>query len=277
MIELPRAEVLRKDLEKDVVGKRIKDVTVKSAALVARHRTRPDFAKALIGRKIESVGRRGVHLVFELDEGYSLVATLTERGTLTRQTASAEHVPPTQLVALFTTGGALHYADPDGEGEFYVLPTEELADVPELGKLGVDPLAETFTWQSFGQELVRRAGPLKTLLMDQTFVIGLGNRYSDETLWTAGLSGSRPADHLSSQEVRRLYRALLEVVHEAVKQLGNDNQPTVTDEDSDEDEAASWINVYGRGGEPCARCRQRVTFGRVVPEHDSYYCPNCQT
>ena len=112
--------------------------------------------------------------------------------------------------------------------------------------------------------------------MDQTFVLGLGDRYSDETLWSAGLSGARQADKLSSQEVRRLYRALLEVVHEAVKQLGNDNQPTVTGDD-DEDEAASWINVYGRDGEACARCRQSIVFDRVVPDHDSYHCPNCQT
>ena len=139
MIELPQAEVLRKDLEKDVVGKRVKEVTVKAAGLVPRHRTRPGFVDALVGRKIESVTRRGVHLVFGLDDDHSLVATLAGGSSLTRETASTRPGPAAQLVATFTTGGALHYNDEEGRGEFAVLATAELDEIPELGKLGVEP------------------------------------------------------------------------------------------------------------------------------------------
>ena len=87
MTLLPEIEVLRKDLEKEVVNKRIKDVTVKTASVVARHRNRPDFVKALAGRKIQALDRRGTHLVFDLDEGTSLVVRLCSQGTLSRETA----------------------------------------------------------------------------------------------------------------------------------------------------------------------------------------------
>lgn len=278
MTRLPEMEVMRKDLERDVAGKRVKDVVVDAPGLVARHRDPAEFVDALKGRKVTAVVRRGVRLVLTLDDEQALIARIGEQGTFSRETAGAQPGPNVGLVATFTTGGALHYSDPGGDAEFYVVPTAELASIAELAKTGIDPLADTFTWPAFGQELMRRATPLKQLLVDPGFIVGLGERYSDEILWNAGLSGNRSSSSLSRQEVRRLYRAVLEVLHDAVKQISADGVPVAREEDDDdEEELPSWQRVWGREGQACARCRQPILFGKVVDGLTSYYCANCQT
>jgi formamidopyrimidine-DNA glycosylase len=275
--QLPEVEVMRRDLERDVVGKRFKDVEVRAAGLVARHRDDPAFAQALVGERVSGTSRRGVHLVLELDGGNALVIRPGRHGSLSRETASAEGGRHTQLVATFTTGGALHYSDTGDDGEFFVIPRADVDGLPELSKSGIDPLAETFTWRAFGEELVRRAVPLKTLLLDSTFVVGLGDVYSDEVLWAAGLSGRRSSSSLSSQEVRRLYRSLLEVLHDAVKQRTADGLPVSEDEDDEEPEIEGWHRVWGRDGLPCPRCRQPLRHAAVVDGAPSYHCASCQT
>lgn len=277
MTQLPEVEVMRKDLEREIVGKRVKDVTVKIAGLVSGHRNRPEFYKALQGRKIVGVRRRGTHLVFDLDDETSMVVRLGVQGTLTRETATEEPGPTTQFVATFTTGGALHYADPGKDAAFLVVPTAEVDMVEGVVPEGIDPLADTFTWHSIGRQLAVRQAPLKALLSDPTFIVGLGSLYSDEILWTAGLSGTRRSDTLSAQEVRRLYRAILEVLYEAVKQGGTAEPEAEFDEDEEAGDFGDYVRVYGRAGQPCARCRQPIALTRLEGGLEMYHCPNCQT
>ncbi|MDP8970770.1 MAG: DNA-formamidopyrimidine glycosylase [Actinomycetota bacterium] len=278
MTQLPEVEVIRKDLEKEVVGKRFKDVAVKTASMVGRHRNRPDFVKALRGHKIESISRRGTWLLFELDGEATLVVRLGLHAQLTRETATEEPGKHTQMVATFTTGGSLHYIDPVRDGELFVVDRQGVAEVPELSPTGIDPLADTFTWLAFSRQLKARKTRLKTLLVDESFIVGLGDLYADEILWAAGLSGRRISSTLSSQEVRRLYRAIQEVLHEAVKQGGTPVEPTAG-QDGDvfsEGEYGEYLNVYGRQGQPCARCRQPIKRG-LIDKRASFYCAQCQT
>lgn len=280
MTHLPEVEVLRKDLEKELVGKRIKEASVKSAQVVPRHRNRPEFSKALAGRKIESVSRRGTWLVFELDEDSALALSLGDQGSLTRETASEPAGKYTQAVLTFTTGGALHVHDPGKDAELVAGLREEVEALPELTFKGIDPLAQTFTWHALGQELKARDKPLKALLVDESFVVGLGDLYSDEILWVAGLSGTRKSSSLSSQEVRRLYRAILEVLYEAVKQGGTADaagEADATDLFGEEGGFGEYLKVYDREGLPCGRCRQPIVFGKLDRKHESFYCANCQT
>lgn len=276
MTHLPEVEVMRKDLEREIVGKRVKDVEVMTASLVSGHRNRPEFYKALQGRKVSAVTRRGTHLVFDLDDGSSLVVRFGSQASMSRETANEQAGQDTQFVATFTTGGALHYMDPDCDGTLLIVPTDELMTVEGLVPEGIDPLADTFTWHSIGRQFAERKAPLKVLLADETFVVGLGDLYSDEILWTAGLLGTRRSDSLSAQEVRRLYRAILEVLHEAVKQGGTaDSEP----EDSHEDtgDFGDYVRVYGKEGQPCGRCRQPIVVTRLDRRTSMYHCPNCQT
>lgn len=276
MSQLPEVEVVRKELEKEVAGKRVKDVDVSYAQLVRRHRNRPDFVKKLVGHKIEAVTRRGVHLTFELDEDKVLVIRMGDQGMLSRETATEEAGKATQFVAVFTTGGALHYVDAEKGGEMWVMSREDAESSEVLNPGGIDPLAATFTWRAFADELARLGGPLKTRFMDESFIVGLGDRYSDEVLWAAGLSPERDASTLSSQEGRRLYRAMLEVLNEAVKQRTNQGVPAGIDDDEDA-ENSDFLKVFSQEGRTCARCRREVVYRKVADGYHAYFCSACQT
>lgn len=278
MAYLPEVEVLRKDLEKEVVGKRVAEVTVKTAKLVKRHRHRPDFIAALEGRKIEAVGRRGTWLVLDLDDATSLCVRTAPQAVLSRETANAEPTPQTQVVIRFTTGGALHLSDPEKASQLFVAASDTLDDLTELAPGGIDPLSGTFTWQSFARYLQSRPTELKALLLDETFMLGLGDLYADEILWSAGLAPDRLPAALSSQEVRRLYRALFEVLYEAVKQGGT------TEPEADGDHAdlfgepgayGEQLRAHGRDGQPCPRCRRPIVHS-TFDGYEAYHCSSCQ-
>ncbi|MGI8575226.1 MAG: Fpg/Nei family DNA glycosylase [Egibacteraceae bacterium] len=279
MTQLPEVEVIRKDLEREVVGKRFKEVHVNTASMVGRHRNRPDFCKALEGQKIESVGRRGTLLVFEFDNANALVVRLGPEALLTRETATEEPGENNQVVATFTTGGALHLVDAAKSSELYVIEQSEIHELKELNATGIDPLADTFTWQAFAGELKTRQTRLKKLFVDESFIIGLGDLYSDEILWTAGLAGTRVSNTLSSQEVRRLYRAIFEVLYEAGKQGGTSAgaRGEHTDLFGEPGEYGSFLNVFDMEGRACSRCRRQIHRTRLERDLYSFHCEGCQT
>ena len=225
-MELPEVEVMRRDLEKDVVGRRIKTVEVKGSKnamrVIRRHAKRKDFTSRLEGTKIQRVERRGKYLLFYLDSGDVVVMHFGMSGQFQRGTGRVALAPHTHVVITFQQGGDLRFADPRTFGEMFVTAGDDLAKVKELAHIAIDPLDQVFTWQSFQYLLAEKAAKMKQLLMDQKFISGLGNIYSDEVLFHAGLRYDRMSNTLSSQEVRRLYRAIQEVLQESIKAPGDD-------------------------------------------------------
>lgn len=280
-VELPEVEVVRRDLEKDVVGRRIKEADVRpqrnAMRVIRRHGRRKDFTDRLAGRKVVKVDRRGKYVLMHLDNGDVLVVHFGMSGQLLRGTKRQPFPAHTHVVIDFTQGGDLRFVDPRTFGEMFVATADELGEVKELDHVAIDPLEDTFTWQAFSAELSRRASKLKPLLMDQRFVSGLGNIYSDEVLFAAGLRWDRMSDALSSQEVRRLYRAMREVVQDAIRARG-----TTLDDEAYLDlfgkpgEYQAELKVYGRGGLPCRRCRTPIVVEKINGR-SSYYCPQCQS
>ena len=189
MPELPEVETLKRDLEKEVVGKRIKSVTVEGDRSTRRHADKQVFLEKLEGHKITAVERRGKYLLLRLEGGDVLVVHLGMSGQLLRGKGGVRDPDPkhTHVVFTFTQGGLLRFVDPRTFGEVFVTTPEELeAEVPELAHLGFDPVDDMMSWVRFGELLTARKTKLKTLLMDQKFVAGIGNIYSDEILWAAG-------------------------------------------------------------------------------------------
>ena len=134
-----------------------------------------------------------------------------------------------------------------------------------------------FTWPTFQYLLAQRASKMKQLLMDQKFISGLGNIYSDEVLFHAGIRYDRLSDTLSSQEVRRLYRAIQEVLQEAIKQRGTTlDDEAYLDLFGDPGAYGAELKVYGREGLPCRRCRTPIQTVRIS-QRTSYFCPQCQS
>jgi formamidopyrimidine-DNA glycosylase len=277
VLELPDVEVLRKDLEKEIVGKRVKDVSVQSAAVVRPfHRNRPELVKALEGRKIDAVRRRGHTLFLDLDDEHTWIVDPGDAGQMFRETATAEAGAATHLTVSFTTGGAIHLAEPGDEptARTGVVPAEEATEAAGVNPDALDPLDDNPTWMEFGRFLAAASQPLKLLLTDPEHVVGIGPVYSDEILWEAGLRHDRGSDTLSTQEVRRLYRAMHEVIFAAMKQVGASLEETEAP-DPDDDEVAEHLRVHGRDGLPCPRCRRAIVRTRIKKGVYSYHCERC--
>lgn len=280
MPELPEIEVLRRDLEKEVVGRRFKEVDVRpgtnSMKVIRRHGRRKEFQDLIAGAKVEKADRIGKLLVFELDNERSLVVDLGGTGGLVKTSASGEMVTHTHLVISFTIGGQLRVIDPKHEAEVYVIDKAEADQLRESQPFLIDPLTHQFTWHYFSQLLYEQAKPMKELLVDEKFICGLGDIYSDEVLFVAGLRFDRQSDKLSSQDVRRLYRALMETLQESVKARGTNSAGEFTDLQGEQGAYEIELKVFERAGEACRRCRQDI-----VQESYSggmtYFCPQCQT
>ena len=280
-MELPEVEVMRRDLEKDVVGRRIKAVEVKGSRnamrVIRRHPKRKDFTSRLEGRKLAKVERRGKYILLHLDSSDVLVTHFGMSGQFQRGNGRVVIEPHTHVVITFQQGGDLRFVDPRTFGEMFVTDADELGKVKELQHIAIDPLDQVFTWPTFQYLLAQRATKMKQLLMDQKFISGLGNIYSDEVLFAAGLRYDRVSDTLSSQEVRRLYRAIQETLQDAIKLRG-----TTLDDEAYVDlfgkpgEYGSELKVYGREGQPCRRCRTPIETVRIS-QRTSYFCPQCQS
>ena len=280
-MELPEVEVMRRDLEKDVVGRRIKSAEVKGTKnamrVIRRHAKRKDFTSMLDGTKIARIERRGKYLLVHLDSADVLVIHFGMSGQLQRGTGRVALEPHTHVVLTFQQGGDLRFIDPRTFGEMFVTSADDLGKVKELAHIAIDPLDQVFTWPTFQYLLAEKAAKMKQLMMDQKFISGLGNIYSDEVLFAAGLRYDRLSNTLSSQEVRRLYRAIQEVLQEAIKARG-----TTLDDEAYVDlfgkpgEYQNELKVYGRDGLPCRRCRTPIQKVKISGRY-AYFCPQCQS
>ena len=191
---------MRRDMEKDVIGRRIKTVEVKNSKnamrVIRRHKTRKEFTSRLTGRKVAKIERRGKYLMLTLDSGDVLVAHFGMSGRFFRGTGRVAMAPHTHVVFTFQQGGDLRFIDPRTFGELFVSSADDLGKVKELQHLAIDPLDQVFTWPTFQYLLAQRGAKMKPLLMDQKFISGLGNIYSDEVLFHAGLRFDRMSDTL---------------------------------------------------------------------------------
>jgi len=272
---------MRRDLEKDVIGRRVKEAEVRPSKnamrVIRRHAKRKEFTSRLEGRRITKVDRQGKYILLGLDDGSVLVAHFGMSGQFIRGNKRTPVAPHTHVVITFTQGGDLRFVDPRTFGELFVAAPDELGKLKELNHIAIDPLDQVFTWPAFQMRLAEKASRMKALLMDQKFISGLGNIYSDEVLFAAGLRYDRMSDTLSSQEVRRLYRAIQETLQDAIRFRG-----TTLDDDAYVDlsgEPGAFQNelkVYGRAGQPCRRCRTPIASVKIGGR-SAYFCPQCQS
>jgi formamidopyrimidine-DNA glycosylase len=275
--ELPEVETIRRDLDKEFVGKRIKKVEVTGARSVRRHPDAGEFVARVEGRRLKSTVRRGKYLLLRLDSGDVVVVHLGMSGQLLRSDAKEAVSKHTHVVLSFTGAGQLRFVDPRTFGELFVTVPEAIEEeVPELAHLGFDPIEEQVPWTRFAQLLAVRRAKLKPLLMDQRFIAGIGNIYADEILFNAGLRPDRSSDKLTNQEIRRLYRSMIETLQEAIKHRGSSlGDQQYRDLFGEIGEFQRLHNVYDREGQACPRCRS--TIARIKGNgRSTFLCPQCQ-
>lgn len=276
MPELPEIEVLRRELEREVVGRKIKTADAPTAKAVARNGNKKLFAARVEGAKVVGVSRVGTLLVSELDTGDRLYIDLGDDGQLIRAQPREAVTKDTRVVISFTQGGQLRVLGGAGAEVFVAAPEEIDAMRPDLAQIGFDPIDQPMSWAAFGERLLRERSKVKSVLMDPTFVVGIGPMYSDEILFEAGVRYDRVPEKLSLQEVRRLYRAVVEIMHDAVKYGGTSlpDRP-FADLSGKPGEYAQYLNVFGRDGQMSPRARGPIVKARFAGGW-SYYCEQTQ-
>ncbi len=274
MPELPELEILRTNLDKELAGKKLKSVEVAVPGIVKRNTNKRVFAQRLDGVKFGQTVRRGTWLVTSLDSGELLLFGLGDRAGVRRTQNKDAAIKGTALTLTFTQHGQLRVVDPGKKSEVFVIAEEELPDV--VGTIGLDLIGEPISWTTFGERLLRRSGKLKAILMDPTFLVGVGPIYSDEILFEAGLRFDREPTSLSTQEIRRLFRSTVEILHDALKyngtSLGDDG---FVDAFGKRGTYQNELAVYQKDGEMSPRARGPVIKARFGSGY-TYYCDQTQ-
>ena len=273
MPELPEVETVKRTLEKKLAGLTFEAVKLHMPKIV-RLPTPEEFADSLAGKKITRLGRRGKYLLLHLSGGLTLVIHLRMTGRLVYTTPKTPLEKHTHAVFALSNGDQLRYTDIRQFGRMMLAPTAELDEMPGLKTLGVEPLSGNFTREFMKKELKRRRTRLKTLLLDQSFIAGLGNIYVDEALHRAGLHPERLAVGLSPRETTHLYQAIKDVLNEGINNRGTSFRDYV-DGDGRPGNYQEKLAVYSKEGKPCLKCGKPINRIRVAGR-SSYFCPHCQ-
>ena len=274
MPELPEVETVVRDLRAaGLVGARITHARISWNRSIAA--PAPDhFSSAIRGLNILRLSRRGKFIRIELAHGLVLLVHLRMTGRLHLAIADdPAPAPPHARVRLgLDDGRTLVFSDPRKFGRLWLTTTP--ANV--LGHLGPEPLA--ISPDAFTARLAKRASALKPLLLDQSFLAGIGNIYADEALWTARLHPLRPSDSLSPAETRTLLRAIQTVLRRGIRNLGTSLGSGKTNFRLPRGEPGrnrEHLRAYGQSGRPCPRCRHPIVR-ILVAQRATHLCPACQ-
>ncbi|MGI6149240.1 MAG: DNA-formamidopyrimidine glycosylase [Limnochordia bacterium] len=274
MPELPEVETVRRTLEPFVLDRTISRVEVLYPR-VLQSISPQKFTLALVGNRFTSLTRRGKYLLFTVSTGLVMVVHLRMTGRLVAMSSS--EVPRekhTSAVFTFSAGGELRFIDQRKFGTINLLPPDRLTEVRGLREMGPEPLGDGFTPAYLARVCEGKKAPIKSVLLDQRQIAGLGNIYADESLFAAGIHPMRPAGELRPGEVERLYDAIRTVLTDAVANQGTtfrDYRTGIGTEGSFQNK----LQVYGRKGLPCPNCGQTLQHARVGGR-TSHFCPHCQ-
>lgn len=277
MPELPEVETVRRGLERDVVGRRVEEVSVGRERVVRR-----TSAEALIdgvsGVTIVSADRRGKYLLLPLDSGESLMVHLRMSGQLLLAEQDATPPPHTHVRLRLDDGRSIWFVDPRTFGEMVVFdPRRVEHQVPELARLGVDPIADPFDVAALDQAIAGSRRALKPLLLDQHVIAGIGNIYADEILHDARLRPDRRADSLSRDALGRLHASIISILTEAIGAGGSSlSDQQYVDLTGISGSYQVEHRVYGRAGERCATCGRGWVRRVVAGGRGTHFCGVCQ-
>ncbi len=274
MPELPEVETIVRDLRPRMVGKRITAATL-SKTDVLRKVSKPALLRFLRGSRITAITRRAKHAVFHFAGGRRMVIRLGMTGALVvyHRPLTPDEAKYSVLVLELTSRSRFVYRDIRRFGAIYLL--DQAAWAKYDARLGPEPLDPAFTPEVLGAQLAGSRAAVKKVIMDQAKVVGVGNIYANEALFTARIDPSRPASSLDAREVRALHRAIVAILERAIKAEGT----TFRDYRTGTGQPGSYqlrLNVYGRGGEPCRRCGHRLVTTHSIDARATTMCPWCQ-
>jgi formamidopyrimidine-DNA glycosylase len=281
--ELPEVQTIVSELKTEILGKKIKNIEVKVPKMVLGD------VKSIEALKVEDVRRRAKLIIIGLEKGLNLVIHLKLTGQLIYnqnskikiqksklQFKSQNGLGPTRVIFHFTDGSQLFFNDLRKFGYVKILDSQGLEKTLAKENYGPEPLEPQFTLEKFRELLSKRPNAqIKPLLMDQTFIAGIGNLYSDEILFYAGVHPKRRVKELRSEEVKKIYEGIGKILKEALRYKGSsiDTYRTTTGEKGTFE---FHCKVYRREGQKCYRCGSIIKVIKIGGR-SAHFCPKCQT
>jgi len=266
MPELPEVETVARGLDKRVAGEVIESVWIGSKPEPLKSPAR-QIAKVLEGARIDKVRRVGKHIVVDLAKSGQWVVHLGMTGQMLVANPDAEVAKHTHLVAKLSSGRELRFVDPRRFGRLSVHKPEKAFAAQGGEPLGVSE-------EEFIQLFKGRKTPIKSALLNQKLLSGVGNIYADEALFRSGIRPRRRANTITREQLARLYNAVREVLKEAIK-AGGSSVSDYVDAEGEEGFFQLQHRVYMRTGEPCYTCKAAIKRV-VIGGRSSHYCPRCQ-
>lgn len=270
MPELPEVETIKRQLLRKIKGKRIQSVDIRLAKFIKHPLER--FRKIVEAAKIESVERRAKLIIIKLSSNYSLIIHLKLTGQLIYNGKPDKH---THLIYNFSDQSRLVHNDLRQFGYIKVIPTKALSDFFKKEKFGPEPLDKKFTIGLFKEMLAKRKNAkIKPLLMDQTFLAGIGNLYSDEILFYAKVRPLRKINTLKLKEIKKIYQGIKKILPLAISRRGS-SIDTYIDAEGQRGNYPSLLKVYGREDQTCFFCSNKIKRLKIGGR-SAHYCPRCQ-
>ncbi|MBI1276529.1 MAG: bifunctional DNA-formamidopyrimidine glycosylase/DNA-(apurinic or apyrimidinic site) lyase [Anaerolineaceae bacterium] len=270
MPELPEVETVVRGLRAPLIGRRIESVWYEREKVIQMP-SAEQFTARIIGQTVQAISRRAKYIICQLDHDI-LAVHLKMTGRLF-VAAPVNQPPEDRWVRLrlgLDNGEELCFSDARRFGRVYLASSvEEITPA-----LGPEPLEDDFTPTILAQQLQGRSKAIKALLLDQSFVAGVGNIYADEALHRAGIHPQRPANSLTKPEIKRLYSTIREVLNKGIEYQGA-TLNWYRKPDGSRGESQDHFYVYDREGEPCLTCGAPIVKIRVA-QRGTHYCPHCQ-
>ena len=272
MPELPEVETIKRVIEPQIQGLTIEQASVRRPEVTA-HPAAEEFCRRLAGQVIAGMARRGKFLMIQLHSGSRIILHLRMTGCLLLAPASLPEEMHTHIVFALSNGMELRFSDTRRFGRFWLLEQDEDDTYSGIERLGLEPFDCAVTADYLQAHWGTRKRKIKECLLEQTVVAGIGNIYSDEILFMAGIDPARTADSLR----RREWERLAAVIPERLAYFIEKN--AITAEDYLQTKGRDYRNtpflqVYGQEGKPCPRCRQ-LLLRTVIGGRSSVYCLNC--
>ena len=274
MPELPEVETIARDLNAaGVTGKALTGARVYWRRTIAEPSVE-EFCRLIKQKQIVAIGRRGKFLVIDLAGGYKLLMHLRMSGRLHLVPSDTERLAHEHVALVFEDGRELRFHDTRKFGRIYLVQDADGI----LGRLGPEPLAPAFTAATLFKLMRNHSRQVKPLLLDQGFVAGLGNIYTDEALWEARIHPCRFSDSLAQEEAKALHAGIQSVLLRGLKNLGTSlgtGKANFYSVGHRRGRNRDELKVFRRTGEPCLRCRTPIQRLRVG-QRSTHICPECQ-
>jgi len=271
MPELPEVETIKRELEKKIVGERIKEVIINLPKPIKRPAP-AELKKRLTNKKIKGVKRRGKYIILEIEGENFLFIHLKLTGQLIVEKENGPIEKHAHIIFRFASGKDLRFIDLRRFGTMNLV--DRMEKFSTYNELGFDPLDSSFNLEKFKEILDKRPTKIKQLLMNQSLIAGIGNIYAAEALFRAGISPLRPAKRLKDSEIKKLLEALKGILKEAIRYKGSsvDNYVTTDGEEGDYEDK---LLIYGRDKKNCPKCGSRLESIKLGGRGTNY-CPKCQ-